>query len=39
MQAIILLGRGTLDTVASFGRALLMLLGAVIALPKLQNVR
>ena len=39
MSWVIQLGASTLDNIRSFGRAFLMLTGALIALPQLKNVR
>ena len=39
MQKIIDVGHNTLNMVATFGRAFLMLMGALCAVPKLKNIR
>ncbi|MCP3429338.1 lipid asymmetry maintenance ABC transporter permease subunit MlaE [Alteromonas sp. LMIT007] len=39
MQKIIDIGHNTLNTIATFGRAFLMLVGALCAAPKIKNVR
>lgn len=39
MNWVVQVGANTLDTIRSFGRAFLMLTGALIAVPQLQNIR
>ncbi len=39
IQKIIDIGHNTLNTIATFGRAFLMLVGAICAAPKIKNVR
>ncbi|MCH1413588.1 MAG: lipid asymmetry maintenance ABC transporter permease subunit MlaE [Glaciecola sp.] len=39
MNWVVQVGANTLDTIRSFGRAFLMLIGALIAVPQLKNIR
>ncbi len=39
MNWVVQVGENTLDTIRSFGRAFLMLIGALIAVPQLKNIR
>ena len=39
MNWVVQVGANTLDTIRSFGRAFLMLTGALIAVPQLKNIR